>query len=229
MGFSGVFSGAFRAPLGSSGSAAAVPWYRAGGAPAPVAAYQPKGAASYAASKVNLANPGTNDATEGVAPSWSAATGWTFNGSTQWLDTGYTPANVQTRTVICQFSNVTVAGFGALAAVMDATQSFYFGVVPWRSDTNKIGYGNTVNKSGAAAATSGNVAVAGAYGYANGGVDSSAITFTSFAPPTTMHIGRLSNGTNHYYLSGKIQALAIYNVTLTAPQVAAVSAAMAAL
>ncbi len=47
---------------------AEIPWWLAGGIPAEncIAAYQPKGAASYAASKVNLANPGTYDAYEGT-------------------------------------------------------------------------------------------------------------------------------------------------------------------
>lgn len=47
------------------GGAPPIPWYLAGGAPTPVGAYQAKGAASYAASLVNLANPGINDLTEG--------------------------------------------------------------------------------------------------------------------------------------------------------------------
>jgi hypothetical protein len=50
-----------------------------------VAAYQPKAAtgsiyertvANYAASLVNIANPGAHDAITGVLPSWAAATGW---------------------------------------------------------------------------------------------------------------------------------------------------------
>jgi len=44
-----------------------------------VAAYQPVGAADYAASKVNLLNPGTYNLSDGVAyPDWASATGWTF-------------------------------------------------------------------------------------------------------------------------------------------------------
>ena len=61
------------------------PWYLAGGISAAncLAAYQPKGAASLAASYSNLANPGTYNAAPGVAPTFDASTGWTFNGSTQ--------------------------------------------------------------------------------------------------------------------------------------------------
>jgi len=59
----------------------AIDWWLAGGINAAncIAAYQPIGAADYATSKVNLANPGTYDAYEGTAPDWSAVTGWTFD------------------------------------------------------------------------------------------------------------------------------------------------------
>jgi len=46
-----------------------------------VAAYQPKGAASYADSLINLASPGTNNAVEGVAPQWDSTNGWKGTGS----------------------------------------------------------------------------------------------------------------------------------------------------
>lgn len=70
------------------GAGSAANWWEAGGATNCVAAYQPKGAASLAASYVNLANPGVFDAAPGVAPTWDAATGWSFNGSTQYLRSG---------------------------------------------------------------------------------------------------------------------------------------------
>ena len=49
-----------------------------------VAAYRCKGAASLAASYVNLANPGTNDAVPTVAPNFDTAFGWQGTG-TQYL------------------------------------------------------------------------------------------------------------------------------------------------
>jgi len=57
-----------------------------------VAAYQPVGAADYAASKVNLLNPGTYNLSDGVAyPDWASATGWTFEkDKSEYLDTGIT-------------------------------------------------------------------------------------------------------------------------------------------
>lgn len=56
--------------------------------------YERADAASYANSKVNLADPGTYDAVEGVAPLWAADFGWDFvvRDPAQYLETGYTPA-----------------------------------------------------------------------------------------------------------------------------------------
>jgi len=66
-------------------------------------AYQPKwnggiytraDTASYANSKINLANPGTDDAVDGIAPGWNTNTGWTGDGSaylnTNRLQTAFT-------------------------------------------------------------------------------------------------------------------------------------------
>jgi hypothetical protein len=63
-----------RALLG--GGRRATPWWYVAGQTC-VAAYQPIGAPSLAASYVILANPGTYDAAPGVAPTFDAATGWT--------------------------------------------------------------------------------------------------------------------------------------------------------
>jgi hypothetical protein len=60
-------------------------------------AYKPKGAASQAASYINLANPGTGNAAPGTAPSWNAATGWTFvSASSQYLTTSLNPSSGDT-------------------------------------------------------------------------------------------------------------------------------------
>lgn len=55
----------------------ALPWWRAGGAPAPIAVYQPKGKDTYAASLLDMSGNG-NDAYEGVAPTFLPAVGWRF-------------------------------------------------------------------------------------------------------------------------------------------------------
>ena len=70
-------------------------WWLAGGIhPSQVvAAYQPKGAASLAASYVNLANPGTNDAQVGVAPGLDSS-GWVFTGTEKLLGPNVSPTVV---------------------------------------------------------------------------------------------------------------------------------------
>ncbi len=58
-----------------------------------VAAYQPIGAASLAASYSNLANPGTYDCTVfagHTAPTFATETGWTFDGGNHTLKTNVT-------------------------------------------------------------------------------------------------------------------------------------------
>ena len=73
--------------------------------------------------------------------------------------------------------------------------------------------------------------MAGKQGYKNGAADGAAIGAGSVSPVTLMEIGRAYNGagTGNRSLGWTIQAVAIYNTTLSDPQVAAVSAAMAAL
>ena len=78
-------------------------WYDAGGAPTPVGAWAAIGAASQAASYTDLSGNG-NDLGVGVAPTWDAAAGWTFNGSTQWLNTSRVPAADLTETIIIRYS-----------------------------------------------------------------------------------------------------------------------------
>lgn len=69
------------------------------------AAWQAKGAASYAASLVDLTGNGKN-LTEGSAPTWDAGTGWTFNGGTNVLyipDLGLTGAAARSVLIRCTF------------------------------------------------------------------------------------------------------------------------------
>jgi len=85
-------------------AATSADWWDVSGATC-LAAYQPKGAASLAASYVNLANPGTYSATPGVAPTLAAG-GWVHTG-TEYLSSGITPANDQTAVIAVIFSGVT--------------------------------------------------------------------------------------------------------------------------
>ena len=195
-------------------------WYRAGGAPEPVAVYQPVGAADLASSYVNLVNPGTYDATPGVAPTWDDVNGWIFNGSTQYLDTGLSPQS--TWTVLVQFSNSESGESGGCDyfGISSFTGSYFFG-----PRTTVMGYTNATSiwlEFGSAPfVSSGNIGIAGANGYLNGG-----------NTPSDAYIGATNadfQGAPDRFIQADIQAVVIYNQILTPAQVLAVSNAMAAL
>ena len=214
-----------------SPQAAAVSWWLSGGISAGncYAAYAAKGAASLAASYSNLNNPGTNDAGVGVAPTWGAATGWVFNGSTQYLTTAFLPEADQSQTVILRFSNLTSSG------ALTGTRGFGSGdifAVRGSQGSNAVRY-----RHGAAAVDSspqhtvGTLCIAGNQGYRDGSADGAALAgWGGAAGAYPMYIGGYNNGTGMSLPdSVYIQAIAIYDTTLTAPQVLAVSNAMAAL
>lgn len=228
MAFSPVFQRPFSATFDRrAAAAAALPWWLAGGAPTPVAVYQPKGAASLAASYVNLANPGTYDAAPGTAPTFDAATGWTFNGTNQYLTTGVVP-NGGAYTCVVRFSDS--SGNNAFFGTQSSSTTIF---AIFRNTANGLYY----NNGGASTAkhpviNQGVVAVAGSNtGYRNGVAESGTVNQAWSGTLThALYIGARNNaGTTDQYFNGKIQAIVIYNMTLTAPQVAAVSAAMAAL
>lgn len=217
--------------LGSGRGGAAAAWYLAGGVSAAncIAAYTPKGAASLAASYDNNAAPGngladgTYDAAPGVAPSFDTATGWTMGG--KYLATGITPTDT-TWSAIIRFSNATGNGndyclFGALTS---GTRTFF--IQRKTLSNHQYGNGGSLAKSGAL--TQGVLAIAGSTGYLNG--TSEGTIGAGTAPAVQVYIGALNiSGSALQPTDGTIQAFAIYNATLSAAQVAAISAAMAAL
>lgn len=201
----------------------ATPWYRAGGAPLPVAAYQPKGAATYAIAKQNISLPGTHDLFEGIIPGWNSADGFIFTGS-QWLDTDITPANGYTAMV--QFANATTASFYALFGTL--FNGARFNVYPNSGFGVVYGYGSlTLSNPGLA---SGNLGICGGRGYRNGFAEGAVMSFTAVNPfKLVLGARRSTGGAVGEFAKANISAFVIYSVTLTAAQVAAVSAAMAAL
>lgn len=210
-------------------------WYLAGGVSAAncVAAYQPKGAASLAASYINLANPGTYDATAPTAaPTFAAATGWTFNGSAQYLTTGVVPA--ANYSMIIRYSDGTDAVNTVLAGAFTnpytvPTSCMLFYIHPWNAPDYAI-FANGQYVIGTADFTSGVLAIAGPQGYANGAPHGATIGAWVGTAAQAITIGaRNSNGTVNSFCPCKMQALAIYNVALTAPQVLAITTAMQSL
>lgn len=214
----------------SKGSPALTPWWAIGGLGALCTrAYQPIGASSLATSYVNLANPGTGDASLGVAPTFATATGWTFNGSSQYLKTG----------LIIADTNVSVFVFIAGAA-SDAGSIFGFAdsggkVLDMNFVFNNDNFTDFHNAGLRRVSTTGITSsvvfgIAGKTAYVNGVADGTAIGAGSYTSPIESYIGCLNNnGTPQTYFNKTIKAIAFYNSVISPTQVSSLSGAMAAL
>ena len=206
-------------------------WWLAGGISASdcIAAYQPKGAASYAASKVNLANPGTHDATDGTTyPSWGASDGWVFDGSGKYLATDIIPIIVTN----LWSAIVKISGGGTGRFLYGTNDSSYreFGFRAINSTTMNYANGKSVNKT-VSDAYNGVFAIAGLGAYADGNLLSGDIPLYPAYPCGKIHFGArvYAYGTKDQFYTGKVQAAAIYNTVLTSAQVSALTTAMSAL
>lgn len=219
--------------LGRQGGKIVIPWYLSGGVAKSscVAAYQPLGATSLAASYINLINPGTNDAFAGVAPSFNKLTGWTFNGTTQYLRTGIVPdLNPNTWSAIIRFSDYS-ADLGTLFGIRNGINQCFL----IHNDiiaTHAVGYRkNSVGANYyAPEILNGVLGFNGTKGYRNG-VPDGAITVTNYVGNTLeIYIAaRNMGGSAGTFLSGRVQAFAVYNTSLSDTQMLAISTAMAAL
>lgn len=204
-------------------ASSALRWYRAGDAPNPIAAYQAKGASSLAASYVNLANPGVNNAAPGVAPTWDAANGWTFGG-THWLTTGIV-ITTRSPSILVRFDS---ASAGALVGYQLTTAN-RVNLIPNQGGTlRRVRFPDEVNVSGA---LSGGVwGATPSFSYLNGVQDAPLTGTFSGTNTHALYIGARNNiGVADILLTGRIQALVIYSSTLTAGMVAAVSSAISLL
>jgi hypothetical protein len=204
------------------------PWYTVAGHTC-IAAYQPIGAASYAASLVNLANPGTYDAVDGVAPSWDAGTGWTFDGSDDYLTTGVIPAAGYS--VLVQFTNAGAANDKMILGLFQDVDK-RFGFAPhfeWGYNGVYYAAGDFVGVS--PYITDGNLGIAGQTAYRNGVADGGAIG-GSISTTGDVYIGarhRVDTAGVDSYCAVEVQAVVFYADTLDATEMATVAAAMAAL
>lgn len=231
----------FRFPMpwiGQKGGFVPTWWNLNGAIATATGAYQSIGAASFADSLVNRANPGTYDATVGNAPAWAAGTGWTFDGVNDYLKTGIVINAFLTWTVVVQFSGaVQLGAANFLAGVrfddFGGGQRF-IGVIPQGTAIAGAAYANGYQPGVQAVAkyVAGNMAVAGTDGYYNG-VDVVNVTVAADAPSGAydLYIGaRNERGAGPVlYYQGNITAVSVYNYTLTAPNMLALAARMAAL
>lgn len=210
-------------------AAAGGDWWLAGGISASnaKAVYQPIGAVSLAASYTDLSGNG-NDAAPGTAPTFASSTGWTFNGSSQYLTTGVTPAVGST--LLIRFSNSTTGGTDALAGTFGGGSNY----VIYNATT--VGYlfryldGQTFVGSDLVGDYV--ITMASNTGYLDGASVATITTSIGTTPSGPMFVGAyrdFTTGNPAGYYIGNILAVAYYDTVLTGDQVVAVSTAAAAL
>ena len=191
-----------------------------------VAAYIPLGAVSYTDSKTNIAEPGFFDLVEGNEniPYWTTLDGWTFTGS-EYLLTGLVIPNDQSYSAIVRFSGVSgYQGFVTRSISTGGIGVSYWGIQPNRNDY-QVGWwaGSTGILRQAPGMLEGVLAVAGNQGYRNG------IQAPGILAAPTNTLGELGIGQSASVYVGKVQAVFVYDIVLTAQQVAGITAAMTAI
>ena len=201
-------------------SGGAKPWYQAGGAPKPVGYYKAIGAASYAASKVNLVNPGVNDLTCSSGDmAWTTENGWLGNDS-RYLKTGIIPTG--SYTVFAYFSDLGKVGSSGLFGANSSGTGMYI-YFSDREFTYAANYKTTANMVYLPAYNDGILCIAGNKVYYNGiEVGTVATGYDGTGELVLMAV--FSNGTSPAIL--KIKAALVYSSILSATQVALITAQM---
>lgn len=175
-------------------------------------AYQAN-AASYAASKVNLANPGTNNLTSAVLdPSWSTA-GWYFEG--QALDTGIVLPNNQSWTM---FIRATFLNLQAVVAPLAGTFTPTLMIASFDSTYNEF-YSQSTATGGISTSSPFSLAIAGRECYVNTTNVATLAVATGLTNLLSCYLGD-SNPPEGTTAGLTVTHFALYNVTLTAPQIA---------
>jgi hypothetical protein len=218
------------APHGAAGAVANYPpWYLAGGVVKStcVAAWTFKGAVSQQESYTNDVAPGTYTLASGAtAPTWTAASGLYFGG-TAYVTSTLIPVNNQTWSAVVKFSNGASTGTHRFLLGMASATGQRFAIAnvttPAVSYQNG-GTGGHVPK--APALETGILGFAAKAAYRNG-VSEATIGTSVGNEAVAIDIGaRNNNGTHDLFWKGYIEAVAIYNVTLTDAQMKAITEAM---
>ncbi len=184
-----------------------------------VAAYQPIGAINLATSYINLSNPGTFNAAPGVAPTWDAADGWAFNGSTQFLTTGINAVYNRIWSMIIRFSGAGTSAVNRCIGGASATSSFgrfYMLTSKSATDDHEYAAGNaTATLSTGVRLASGVQTITGSHGYLDGFDEGQIPGSTYGTPGPAIYLGaRDAVGSADLFFDGKIQAVAIYSTQL---------------
>ena len=207
------------------------PWWLAGGiTPANcVVAWQPKGATSLSASKINLANPGTYDLIDAggtTIPSFSPSIGWSFDGQDDYLYSTVIPNLNYTWSMLVSCSDVNTDSKAVVGVGGAGIFCFYI----LRSSATKWQFAHKKYTEPLSTLTGGIFAISGTNGFINGGSKFAMSTSGWDGVARAVYVGALNaDNTPTYFGKSKVHAISIYNVTITDTQVAAVTNAMQAL
>lgn len=191
--------------------------------PGVVAAYQPIAAPDFIAARQNVSSNfgrlGQYTTTPGTAPTWSPASGWTFNGTTQYLTTGIAPT--QAYSVIVQFSNRSGAGADQCVIGERETNTKVFNLL-WESPN---WYFQIADMTGSKTKTTpsfdaGNLCIAGTGCYKNG-LSVATLASATFSSSFGFYIGaaQISAGTASFFYGGNIQSVLITSRILSPAEV----------
>jgi hypothetical protein len=225
------------------------PWYLSGGIAKPncVAAYQSKGAANYAASKINLVTPGTYDLTDGVAfPTWDATNGWYFTAlSLQYLTIASAIIPATPLSMVCRFlsSNADLLMY-LMSICQSGGNASAFAIAANGAAAGDPIVAETVNSPTdiVAASTAGFTALTkytatavysaidARAAFINGTNKGTDVTSVTPGGLNATYLGVFNIGADLLcYLDGQINSCAFYNIALSDSQVLALHTAMAAL
>lgn len=195
------------------------------------AAYQPEGRVDFANSLVDMSGNG-NDAGDpggGNTPAWDAINGWKCDGLAHYLTTTFVPNDDQTQSVIVLYSNLGNAGF-ICGNQLGAGREFR--VRPMHVFPGGRGFfynGGSFLAAIGSGITEGTIALAGTKGYFDGVADADSCGPWTAPNARAIYIGAYQGVAPGGFCAVYIQAMAIYDCILTAPQMAVVDAAMALL
>ena len=182
--------------------------------PGIVAAYQPVRAPDSLLARYNMRMGGTSAfrAEPGVLPAWNGATGWRYNGTTQYLKTGIVLTNNQTWSALVCYTNAGTENSGNLFGAYSADNNAFL----IRPRAN-LQYFNGAKLQIIGDLPSGVMGFAGNRGYRNGIVETGTMLVPSGTNTLDIYIGCLNflGIQSIQFLSSDTKSLSFFNRTLT--------------
>jgi hypothetical protein len=193
-----------------------------------IAAWQAKGAASLAASLVNLITPGTHDLPAGSHPmDWNATDGWIGDGTSKYFLSDVTPGDAWS--ILARWDDATL-GDSFIFGSSDATATHKYFAVENYGAGNQLYYAHQAYLGVTPKLNSGVAGFSGQQGYRNGSPDGGAIATTSGTYfPVAIGALNMGNSSIAYYTNAKLKAIWFADSIVSAGDMATSTAAMAAL